>query len=136
MKQVTQIAFPLRKGKSVYTIKDIQELAKKQLSKYTGKGYSAMIGIKPNDGKKQWLNAEQFKVDNISTYGIPSHKQYDSDKLIWTTSNDFVIYVWRENKAEGGDDINNDCLFHCIGEAINYSEIPEGFHPAYRFKRN
>ena len=135
MKQVTQIAFPLRKGKSVYTVKDIQELAKKQLSKYTGKGYSAMIGIKPNEGKKQWLNAEQFKVDNISTYGIPSHKQYDSDKLIWTTSNDFVIYVWGGNKAEGGNDIKNDCLFHCIGEAINYSEIPEGFHPAYRFKR-
>ena len=95
MKQVTQIAFPLRNGKSVYTIKDIQELAKKQLSKYTGKGYTAMIGIKPNEGKGQWLNAEQFKVDNISTYGIPSHKQYDSDKLIWKTSNDFVLYVWR-----------------------------------------
>ena len=46
----------------MYTIKDIQELAKKQLSKYTGKGYSAMIGIKPNEGKKQWLNAEQFKL--------------------------------------------------------------------------
>ena len=81
------------------------------------------------------MNAEQFKVDKISEYRIPSHKQYDSDKLIWTTSNDFVIYVWGGNKAEGGNDLKNDCLFHCIGEAINYSEIPEGFHPAYRFKR-
>ena len=37
MKQVTQIAFPLRKGKSVYTIKDIQELAKNSCQNIQGK---------------------------------------------------------------------------------------------------
>ena len=31
--------------------------------------------------------------------------------------------------------MHNDCLFKCIVEAINYDEIPEGFKPAYQFKR-
>ena len=53
------------KSKFVYTVKDIRELAKKQLSKYTGKDYSAMIGILQYNSKRQWLNAEQFKVDTM-----------------------------------------------------------------------
>ena len=65
MKKVTEIAFLLKNGKFVYTVKDIRELATNQLSKYTGKGYSAIIRILLNESKGQWLNAKQFKVDTM-----------------------------------------------------------------------
>ena len=52
------------------------------VSKYVGKGYSAINGILQNERKRQWLNAKQFKVDNIWMYGMSIHKELDSDKLI------------------------------------------------------
>jgi hypothetical protein len=133
--KVWAIGFPLKSSKHPYTIEDIRNLAKKQLSKYEGKGMTAMMGVLPNEGKGKWLNASSFKIDSMGTHGMPIHNEMDSDNLVWKFAKDFNIYIWGNNNARGGDDIHNDCLFKCIREAINYDEIPEGFKPEYKFKR-
>jgi len=51
MKQVYQISYPLKKNNAVYTPKEMYELAKHQLSKYTGKNQTAMIGVLPIEAK-------------------------------------------------------------------------------------
>jgi len=57
----------------------------------------------------------------------------DSDEIVWKR---FCVYIWGKNNTGGGaDNMRNDCLFKCIVEVINYDEIPEGFKPAYQFKR-
>ena len=137
MKQVWQISYPIKKNNGIYSPKEMYDLAKHQLSKYTGKNQTAMIGGLPKEGKSKWLNGKTFKIDDLEDRGltiIPS--KTDSDEIVWETGRDFAIYFWGNNNAGGGaDDMRNDCLFKCIVEAINYDEIPEGFKPAYQFKR-
>ena len=137
MKQVWQISYPIKKNNGIYSPKEMYELAKQQLSKYTGKNETAMIGVLPKESKGKWLNGKTFKIDDIEDRGLTiMPARTDSDNLVWEKGRDFAIYVWGNNSAGGGvDDMHNDCLFKCIVEAINYDEIPEGFKPAYKFKR-
>jgi hypothetical protein len=81
MKQVWQISYPIKKNNGIYSPKEMYELAKQQLSKYTGKNQTAMIGVLPKESKGKWLNGKTFKIDDIEDKGLAiMPAKTDSDK--------------------------------------------------------
>ena len=51
MKLVFQISFLINKNNGIYSPTEMYKLAKHQLSKYTGKNETAMIGVLAKEGK-------------------------------------------------------------------------------------
>ena len=101
------------KGKE-FSKSEIKNLVGEFQNKYKNKNLTLMLGVNTPFG---FRNSKSFDI-----HDEPSMV----DDYDWETTNQFVIYGWKTNIAEGGTGEKNDCLFRCIQKLLTTYRLPKG----------
>lgn len=96
-----------------FTKSEITSLIRKFQEKYKNKNMNLMIAVHTPVG---WRNSKQFNINEE-----PSNV----DDYEWETSNSFIIYGWKSNNQEGGNNDKNDCLYQCIKQLCSIYRLPK-----------
>ena len=101
---------------------DVKQLITEIQNKYIDKNLTYMVSINTPFGfrsGRQFNGLEQPKFPDT----------YD-----WNDTNTFVVYAWKKQNVNVGDDKNNDCLFNSIVSIVNKFRLPKDIKTADVFK--
>ena len=119
---VVELLYP-RNNKHRYKKNKIKKLVEAQQNKYQGHPLKFMISI--NIPGRGWRSGKQFKVSEDVILLDDYDDEYDD-------TNQFAVYVWKDNQAYGGSDKHNDCFYKALYRGMNGKLR---WKDAYRFKR-
>lgn len=125
-------------NKQKYTVKKVQKISNKLSEYLNDKGVSGLILTSMLYGKLGWRSGYFDDIgDDVKLY-----EPTDSGLEVAQPDNikSFVSYVIIKPKNEGGDDINNDCLYIVLNKLIynfdKYFKSPEDLKKYLGLKRN